>query len=169
MTTRPERRLAAGHWLLASAPSIPDARRQWRDSGSTWLRTGALYSALMIPAAVMHAAAQGDGPKECAGRISDALEGGPVFFDPTSFRQRGGYTLLLPASAAHTWRVPSTLMHPPGSRVLVPAPDRCGWSGSKPWWVVPLESPGLLCSPELVACLATLGRRRIVPAGGELL
>ncbi|MER5570378.1 hypothetical protein OHU17_00205 [Streptomyces goshikiensis] len=139
----------------------------WKENGAAYLIPGGLFCAVMIPAAVMHAAAEGDSPQACAGRIADVLEG-PVFYDPSAFRQEGGYTAILPASAALVWRVPSTVLHPSRRLLLVPAPDRCEPVGGRPWWVVPLESPGLLCAPQLVACFAGLGRRRIVPAGGEL-
>lgn len=167
VTTRFERRLASGHWLLASAPIVPAAMSSWKENGAAYLIPGGLFCAVMIPAAVMHAAAEGDSPQACAGRIADVLEG-PVFYDPSAFRQEGGYTAILPASAALVWRVPSTVLHPSRRLLLVPAPDRCEPVGGRPWWVVPLESPGLLCAPQLVACFAGLGRRRIVPAGGEL-
>ncbi|KPI33246.1 hypothetical protein OV450_1334 [Actinobacteria bacterium OV450] len=167
LTTLAERRLASGHWLLASATTLPVAMRTWRENGAAWLRPGALYCAVLIPAAVMHAATGYDTPEACAPRLADVLDG-PVFYDPSSFRQEGGYTALLPLHAALMWRVPSTLLHPPGTPLLVPAPDRCTPVDGRPWWVVPLESPGQLCSPALVAALAGLGRRRIVPEGGEL-
>lgn len=56
VTTATERRMSSGHWLLASAPDIRKAHAQWRGEGETWLRPGALFTAVMISAAVIHAA-----------------------------------------------------------------------------------------------------------------
>ncbi|MFD9475019.1 hypothetical protein [Streptomyces goshikiensis] len=78
----------------------------WKENGAAYLIPGGLFCAVMIPAAVMHAAAEGDSPQACAGRIADVLDG-PVFYDPSAFRQEGGYTAILPASAALVWRVPA--------------------------------------------------------------
>ncbi|MGP3691290.1 hypothetical protein ACTVZO_42650 [Streptomyces sp. IBSNAI002] len=139
----------------------------WKQKGAAWLRPGGLFCAVLIPAAVMHTAAQGNSPQACAGRIAEVLEG-PVFYDPSAFRQGGGYTVLLPASAALLWRVPGTVLHPSRRLLLVPAPDRCEPVDGRPWWVVPLERPGMLCAPQPVACFAALGRRRLGPVGSEI-
>lgn len=167
LTTRTERRMASGHWLLASASSFRDAVAEWKDCGETWLRPGALFSAVTIPAPIVHTAIGGQTPQSCAPRLRDALEG-PLIFDPSAFRAEGGYTALLPASVFRVWDVPSAMRHPPRALLLVPAPGRCEPVEDRPWWVVPLEGPGLLCSPTLLASLASLGRRRLIRSDGGL-
>ncbi|MFJ7586931.1 hypothetical protein ACIQZO_05965 [Streptomyces sp. NPDC097617] len=159
--------MASGHWLLSAAESISDATAQWKDDGETWLRPGALFAAVMVSAAVVHSAMGETTPQRCAPRLRDALEG-PVIFDPAACRQEGGYTALLPVSASRFWTVPSTTLHPSRALLLVPAPDRCAPVDGRPWWVVPLDGPAQLCSTALLASLASLGRRRLIPSDGEL-
>ncbi|MCY0957761.1 hypothetical protein [Streptomyces sp. H27-H5] len=167
LTTRSERRLASGHWLLAAAPSVSAANAAWKETGETWLQPSPLFTAVLVPASIVHAATGVDSPEECAPALQEALDG-PVFYDPGAFRADGAYVVLLPASAATIWNVPSTTLHAPRALLLVPAPDRCEPVGDRPWWVLPLEGPGELCPPALLASLACLGRRRFVPSGGEL-
>lgn len=167
ITTANERRMASGHWLLAAADSIPDANARWKYDGEACLRTGALFTAVMISAAVVHSAIGETTPQRCAPRLRDALEG-PVIFDPAACRQEGGYTALLPASAGRFWNVPSTTLYPARALLLVPAPERCAPVEDRPWWVVPLDGPAQLCSTALLASLASLGRRRLIPSDGEL-
>lgn len=132
VTTTAERRMAGGQWLLAAAPSAPQALAEWKDSGATWLRPG------------------------------------PLFYEPEGFGREGTYVALVPASAALVWRVPGTVVHTPRALLLVPAPDRCAPGDGRPWWVVPLDGPGTLCSLGLLASLVAIGRKRVRRSGGEL-
>lgn len=81
VTSRAERLLASGHWLLSAAPLRPHAKVEWRENGAAWLRPGALFAAVVIRAFVVHAAIGLDSPEACAAPLADALEGGPMFYD----------------------------------------------------------------------------------------
>ncbi|BBA98382.1 hypothetical protein RVR_4539 [Actinacidiphila reveromycinica] len=159
VTTQAERTLAAGHWLLAAAPLRAQAQAEWEEHGAAWLKPGVLFSALSIPAEVLHAAVGLDSPQACAGPLTEVLEDGPLFFRPDEFQGRGSYTALVPARVARL-RVPlpGVVTLPQCALLLVPAPNRTEPANGGPWWVTPLNGPGLLCSPERVAALAGLGR-----------
>ncbi|MGW5925215.1 hypothetical protein ACWF2L_03075 [Streptomyces anulatus] len=150
-----EQRLAGGHWLLAAAPSVKEARADWEESGSAWLRPGALFGAVVVRASVLHAALGTDSPIECAPLVD---VGGPVFYSDEGFGREGAYTALVPASVALMWSVNGSIPHHRRALLEVPAPqvvrpERAG----RPWWVVPLNGPGLLCDPDLLAALAMQG------------
>lgn len=166
VTTGAERRQAAGHWLLSSAEDMPHAQNEWKQKGAAWLRPGAMYAAVMIPAYIVHAAVGLNCPRECAPPLADALERGPVFYSPEDFQRKGAYTALLPAGAARTWNVAGTVLHTPESHLLVPSPERRDPAGRSPWWVEPLDGPGLLCEPRRVAALVAVGRDNIGRPGG---
>ncbi|MEU5036136.1 hypothetical protein AB0G48_18545 [Streptomyces rubiginosohelvolus] len=150
-----EQRLACGHWLLGAAPSLQEARATWEESGSAWLRPGVLFGAVVVRAGVVHAALGMDSPIGCA-PLFDV--GGPVFYSDEGFGREGAYTALVPASVALVWSVNGSLPHHRRALLEVPAPqvmmpERAG----RPWWVVPLDGPGLLCDPDLLADLVKQG------------
>jgi hypothetical protein len=161
--TRQERQLAAGHWLLAAAPVAAQAQAEWQDAGAAWLQPGALFSAITVPARRVRAAAGVADAGQCAVVLAEALDG-PVFCRTGVFGREPAYTVLLPASAARVWRVPGTVVHPPRAQLLVPAPGRCEPAGEGPWWVVPFDGPGLLCTPALLAAFLS---RPSAPRDGE--
>ncbi|MEU6756924.1 hypothetical protein [Streptomyces sp. NPDC046685] len=167
MTTRAEREMAAGHWLLASARSRPDAVDEWREEGATLLRTGLLFGAVSTTAALVHAAVGVATPQECAAPLAEALDG-PLFYEPDPSGSEDAYTALIPASAALRWRLPESAAHPYRAMLLVPAPDRTspGADPTTPWWVVPVDGPGNLCPANRVAALLALGRDAVSPTGG---
>jgi hypothetical protein len=138
--------------LLGAAPTLDQARADWADWGATWLRPGVLFTAVTLSAGLIHQAVGKPGPVECAPALAGALDG-PVFYRSNEFGPEAGYTVLLPASAARTWRVRGTVVLPSAALLLVPAPDRCEPVTGAPWWVVPLDVPGTLCSPGLLASL----------------
>lgn len=150
-----EQRLAGGHWLLGSAPSLQEARADWEESGSAWLRPGALFGAVIIRADVVHAALGADSPIECAPLVD---VDGPVFYSEDGFGREGSYTALVPASVALVWGVNGSIPHHRRALLQVPAPNavRPERAGS-PWWVVPLDGPGSLCDPDLLAALVKQG------------
>lgn len=160
--------MAAGHWLLASARSRPDAVTEWREQGATLLRPGLLFGAVSIPAALVHAAVGMATPQECAAPLAEALNG-PLFYEPDPAGFEDSYTALIPASAALRWRLPESAAHPYRAMLLVPAPDRTspGADPTMPWWVVPVDGPGILCSADRVAALLTLGRDATSPPAGD--
>ncbi|WP_199570509.1 hypothetical protein [Streptomyces murinus] len=160
VSTRAERQLASGHWLLAAAPLQPQARAEWEEHGAAWLRPGVLFCAVSIPASVLHAAVGLGSPQECAGPLAEALEFGPLFYSPEGFQREGSYTALLPARVARLREpIPGVVTLPQRALLLVPAPDVTEpVDGGGPWWVSPLDGPGLLCPPERVTALVGVGR-----------
>ncbi|MFJ3439254.1 hypothetical protein ACIPMU_37750 [Streptomyces cyaneofuscatus] len=158
-----EKRLAGGRWLLGAAPSLEEARVGWEESGSAWLRPGALFGAVVIRASVVHAALGAGSPIECAPLVD---VGGPAFYSDEGFGREGAYTALVPASVALVWAVNGSIPHHRRALLQVPAPEavrpeRAG----RPWWVVPLDGPGLLCDPDLLAALVKRGT--VTPGDAE--
>ncbi|MFC5072934.1 hypothetical protein ACFPN0_15385 [Kitasatospora cinereorecta] len=158
LTTRTERLTASGHWLLPAAPVLEDANADWKNKGSAWLRPGILFGAVILPASLVHAALGLDDPVTCAAPLAEGLEGGPVFCTPKGFGREGSYVALVPASASLAWDVPGSVSHPCRALLQVPAPDVIEPQEDGPWWVVPLDGPGLLCPPDRLAALVNLGR-----------
>lgn len=140
VTTGRERALAGGQWLLGAAPSLQEARADWEESGSAWLRPGALFGAVVIRASVVHAALGADSPIECAPLVD---VGGPVFCSDEGFGREGAYTALVPASVALVWAVNGSIPHHRRALLEVPAPEavrpeRAG----RPWCSRPRPSAG---------------------------
>ncbi|MFD3612407.1 hypothetical protein ACFWXA_30935 [Streptomyces atroolivaceus] len=150
--------MASGHWLLPAAPVLEDAHADWKNKGSAWLRPGVLFGAVTAPASLIHAALGLDDPVACAPPLAEGLEGGPVFYHPEGFGREGSYVALLPASVGLAWGVQGSLSHPYRALLQVPAPDVIEPQEDGPWWVVPLDGPGLLCPPDRLAALVNLGR-----------
>jgi hypothetical protein len=163
MTTRSEPLSAGGEWLLSAAPAVDRARARWADAEVAWLRPGDTFTAVIVQASVMHQAVGRPGPQECAQVLGSFLDG-PVFHRPVEFGPEGGYTVLLPASAAGIWRVAVTVVLPRAAQFLLPAPDRLEPAGDAPWWGVPPAGPDALCTPALLASFLAL---RIGAEGGQ--
>ena len=89
--TRFERQLAVGHWLLAAAPDIKEARKEWAVDGIALLRCGGIFSAIRVPAEVVHAAAGTEELHQVNAYLSAALMGGPVFVDVASSGTTSSY------------------------------------------------------------------------------
>ncbi|MFJ2210897.1 hypothetical protein ACIQVO_07500 [Streptomyces sp. NPDC101062] len=165
VTTWTKRRIAVDR-LLSSAPSRPQAKTEWEENGAAWLRPGGLFSAVVMQAGVLQAAAGLGGPEACTAPVAEVLEYGPLFYSPTDFRGNGAYTALLPVRDTHQGPpLPAVVTHHQAALLLVPrlditAPTETGG----PWWVSPLDDPDLLCPAERVAVLATLGRDILVRA-----
>jgi hypothetical protein len=151
-----------GHWLLAASPTPGQAAAEWADSGVAWLRPGGLFTAVIVRADVMHQAVGRPGPQECAPLLASELDG-PVLYRQTEFGPEGGYTVLLPPSAAGIWRVTGTVVLPQKALLPVPAPDRLDPTEEPPWWVVAPDALGRLCTPALLASL--LARLVLAPDG----
>jgi hypothetical protein len=157
--------LAGALWLLTAAPAIPQAETAWRDGRPTWLVPGVLFSAVLVPADIVHAALGVPDPQDASEPpLSDLLDG-PVFFQPHVFKQEGSYVVLLPASVSRIWRVPGTVDHAPRAQLLVPAVDRTSPQARDPWWVVLPIGPGMLGSTALLASLVARGCRRLAELG----
>jgi hypothetical protein len=167
LSTRAERRLASGQWLAASAPVRTQARTEWDERAVTWLRPGVLFAAVVIRAAVVHAAVGMDSPEVCAPALVDALEGGPMFYTPDAFGPEGAYTALLPARVSQLPSIAGTVTYPQGDLLLVPPQNVTESALGLPWWVCPLDGPGLLCPPHRIALLAAYGRDVLLHAKGR--
>lgn len=150
-TQQAEQRRVIG-WLSSAAPSSAHARAQWADSGTAWLRPDELFTAITVTAGLMEQAVGRPGPRECAPLLITELDG-PVFYRQGEFGPEAGYTVLLPGSAARIWRVRGTVVASPAALLLVPAPDRREPAADSPWWVVPPDRAGTLCTPALLASL----------------
>ncbi|MFG2722808.1 hypothetical protein ACGFW5_31595 [Streptomyces sp. NPDC048416] len=162
-----ERRLAAGHFLVSAAPSIPAALTEWKTEGAAWLRPGLLFAAVTVPASIVRAAVGGYSPQSQDRRIHDALDG-PVFFQPADFQGEGAFVALLPAGVARSWRVRSSVLHPSRALLLVPAPDRCEPDAEGPWWVRPPDGAGEFCSRPSVETLVHMGRHNVSRTDGDV-
>lgn len=162
-----ERVLASEHWLLAAAPSVRRARLEWADSGTTWLKPGALFGAVTVRASVVHAALLLDDPEKSARPLRESL-GGPVFYAEEQFGREAGYVALVAGSVSMAWSVPGSVAHHRRAELQVPAPGNTLPDLGPSWWVVPLDGPGVLCDPDPLATLVghghgvltgTLGKR----------
>lgn len=163
LTKRSDRQAASGHWLLPTAPVLEDARADWKNKGFAWLRPGVLFGAVIMPASLVHAALGLDDPVTCAPPLAEGLEGGPVFYNAEGFGRGGSYTALVPASVSLAWGVRGSVAHPYRVLFQVPAPEVVEPQGDGPWWVVPLDGPGLLCPPDRLAALVSLGWAALHP------
>ncbi|MEU8530976.1 MULTISPECIES: hypothetical protein [Streptomyces] len=153
--TRRDRELAAATWLLLAAPDSTTARYEWNAYGLALLRCGGLFSAVRIPAGLVHAAAGTETREGVATFLTDALAGGAVFHDAGG-RQ---YYALTPASTARMWRLTEAECLGEDAFLGVPATDltapdpRC-----TAHWVVPMAGPAALCMPGDVARLVLTAR-----------
>ncbi|WP_328951330.1 hypothetical protein OG778_30260 [Streptomyces sp. NBC_00184] len=165
--TRRERELAAGHWLLSASSDMRQSRADWRNKGAAWLQPGMLFGAVVVPEGLVHDALGLDGPDGCARPLAEHLEGGPLFYSPGGFGQQGSYTALVSASIAMSWRTRGSLGHHYRAAILIPSPHVTEPDGDRPWWVVPLDGPGVLCRATPLSALVMAGRRaRDRPGGG---
>jgi hypothetical protein len=156
--TRADRNLATAHWLLAAADDRDQARVEWAEQGIALLRCGTLFSAVRIPARLVHAAAGSDDHAAVDAYLTEALLEGPVICDPRGRH----YYALVPASTASRWRHPAAECLGRDTYLGVPPPDAAGhdhqaWAS---YWSVPMSSAAELCSPEAVAQLVVLARFR---------
>ncbi|MEU1815117.1 hypothetical protein ABZ543_07960 [Streptomyces roseifaciens] len=164
VTTRTEHQAAVSHWLLAGARSASEAHTGWEESGTAWLCPDQLFTAVIVPADVVHAALGRSTPRACAAPLASTLVG-PVFYSPEGFGPQGAYTVLLPPHTGEAWDVPGAVVHPASALLLVPDPGKCEPTEG-PWWVVPLASPDQLGSLYLLTALVVMGRDRLGRSGG---
>lgn len=161
--TTAERDQAAADWLLSAAPDRTQAREEFETRGATWLPVGPLFAAVAVSAGLVHAALDAAGPRSAADSLAHVLNGGPLFYSPEEQDEEAAYTALLPASTTRTWQVLATDCLAPGRPLLVPAPGQPAQTDAL-GWVPPMDRPGLLCSPPLLAALVGVGRERAASA-----
>jgi len=160
-----DRRLATEHWLLSTHPTPRQARKEWTQDGIALLPLGTLFSAVRIPARLVHAAASSEDPSTVDAFLTEALHGGPVICDPRGRH----YYALVPASTASRWRHPAAECLGRDTYLGVPRLDAAGLD-SRTWasyWSVPMSSAAELCSPEAVSQIVVLGSFRAAEEGAE--
>jgi hypothetical protein len=158
VTTR-ERQLAVSHWLLTAAPDIGRARWEWEEHGIALLACGGVFAAVRLDGDLVRAAARAAGQEDVDAFLVEAVDG-PLFRDCRGDR----FYALVPSSAARRWNgreFPGT--DALGRDTFVGVPDV---SATEPvtalscYWVVLMDSPGVLCDPARLAGVARLGYRR---------
>ncbi|MFE1499711.1 hypothetical protein ACFW89_32060 [Streptomyces albidoflavus] len=154
--SRRSREAGAETWLLLATRDAEVARAEWVEYGVALLRCGTLFSAVRIPADIVHAAAGTADRVEVAAYLRTALEG-PCFYDGSS----QAFYALTPYSTALRWNVPDTeclgadfFLGVPATTISEPDP-RCA-----AWWVVPMDGPAALCDADDVRWLVQQGRIR---------
>ncbi|GAA0905580.1 hypothetical protein [Streptomyces thermoalcalitolerans] len=161
-----DRRLAVGHWLLAACPDEHRgyARAEWEQQGVALLPLGALFSAVRIPARLVHAVAGRTRPEHVDEFLGQTLEG-PVICSP---RHQRYYALVPPSMpvswhrAMDDWRTQDVDCLGRGTYLGVPRPDAVEPRPLDPYWSVPMPSLGILCPPLAVARLIAAGRHRLM-------
>ncbi|MFF9477081.1 hypothetical protein ACF1E9_31285 [Streptomyces roseolus] len=155
--SRHSREAGAETWLVLAAPDAQRARREWAEYGVALLRCDLTFTAVRIPADILLAAAGTTDRHEVADYLSDALDGGPCFFDGDS----RSFYVLTPLSAGRRWDVPDTevlgrdcFLGVPETTINGPDP-RCA-----AYWVVPMGGPAALCDPGILRWLVQRGRIR---------
>lgn len=158
-TSRPlDQQLAIAHWLLSAAPDAVQALAEWREYGVAALRCDALFSAVRIPAPIVHAAVASEDPATVGASLAEALDGGGVFYDA----RFDHYYALTPVSTVNRWREPQTeCLGGPGVLLGVPQIANVGPDDGLTYWSVPMNGPGALCQPVRLAAIADIGRARL--------
>ncbi|NML55371.1 hypothetical protein HHL19_16505 [Streptomyces sp. R302] len=156
--SRSDREAGAETWLILAAHDKRQAQREWAEYGVALLRCGKTFTAIRVPAEIVHAVAGTSDRDEVASYLATALDRGPCFFDGNS----QSYYALAPRSAAGRWSVPGTealggdfFLGVPATTITAPDP-RCA-----AWWVVPMEGPAALCDVGIVRWLVERGRMRL--------
>ncbi|MGY5009881.1 hypothetical protein ACWCY6_17630 [Streptomyces sp. 900105755] len=165
VTTRQERELAVGTWLLLSADSRDRALEEWRTGGIALLRCGMQFTAVRMEAGLIHAAAGSDAPETVKEFLAEVLHDGPVFADQHNRR----YYALVPPSAADR---PEWSKQRRGAECLardsflgIPRFDLSNPEDAFSYWVVPMDGPGDLCPALAVSQLVAYGHSRSADGG----
>ncbi|RYJ26494.1 hypothetical protein CU044_3787 [Streptomyces sp. L-9-10] len=142
-------------WLTSSSPHPAVAREAWHAARPAMLRTGVPYDAVRMPLALVHAAAESSAPDVVAGVLAEVLDG-PVICHP-----RHWYYALVPPGTCETWRSAEAVVRGRGGWLGIPRPDSTEPTPATPYWAVPVEQAGKLCSAAAVAKLLRVGRNRL--------
>ncbi|MET9127140.1 hypothetical protein [Streptomyces sp. NPDC004528] len=161
VTKGADRLRAAGHWLLTAAPDLNQSRREWDAEDVTFLRCGALFTAVSIPRAVVHAAAQSASPRLVDGFLAEALDGGPVIAAYGLVL----YYALVPATTHLRWSQSGSECLPARQLLAVPPVDHATYENRQAYWAVPMDSAATLCMPALVERVVSVGRSRLTESG----
>jgi hypothetical protein len=151
-----ERAAAAATWLLMAADDVSTARAEWVNSGSALLKCGTLFSAVVLPAWLVHAAAGTADPEKVSGYLTESLEGGGVFYEEAVRR----YYALTPPSVEVDWDAENTAVLGKYAAVLVPSPALYVAGAGSAYWSVPMNGPADLCQAGRLAMVADIGRAR---------
>ncbi len=147
-----ERELAVSHWLLAAAQYMREARKEWAVAGIALLRCGGNFSAIRVPAEVVHAAAGAEDLHQVDDYPSDALPGGPVFVDVTSRRYSSSYQRVpCDKLCGNPGSCRMRSVSGPAGLLGVPTPNATDPYAARSYWCVPMDSPGELCDPQAVS------------------
>ncbi|WP_331743495.1 hypothetical protein [Kitasatospora sp. NBC_01300] len=160
LTTAAERQRAVAHWLACAALVPRLAFNDWKKDGLALLPAGVLFAVVPVPAAEVHAAARTDQRRQVDRYLSRVL-GGPVF----CYDSYDAYFALVPAGTARHWNLSDVPCLGRGQTVAVPRPGLTREDGTRAFWSVQMDSPALLCQPNLVAHLILAGRRRGATCG----
>ncbi|MFI6348918.1 hypothetical protein [Streptomyces sp. NPDC050560] len=153
----------AADWLASAHPRPAQAHQAWeRPGGVAALPCGVVFTAVRLPALLVHAAVGTAVPHAVRARLGERL-GGPVIHDPAHAR----YHLLVPADTAKSWHrtVAYVRCLEPEDHLDTPAPGATQLSGQVPYWAVPPAKPHKLCAPEAVKALTRHGQRRAAARG----
>ncbi|MGC0418425.1 hypothetical protein [Embleya sp. AB8] len=163
---RVEWALKLGQRLKAASP-MGNAEGEWFRSGAAWLQPGSVFSAVAVPAPLIHAAVDRRSPEEAAAPLAEALDG-PVYYRPSRFDLDEEYTVLLSVSDGEAWDMPPTRRIGTHAFVRVPAPGRYRPRvDGDSWWVVPATGPDLCTAARLAALLDAGWQRNRCFTGGR--
>ncbi|MGX1514064.1 hypothetical protein RKD44_005352 [Streptomyces collinus] len=158
------RDLAVSNWLLSAADDRSRAETEWNDRGVALLRCGGPFTAIRLPSDLVFAAAGSEDRARVSSYLRAALHRGPVFVDQTA----GWYYCLVPARACETWREPETECFGDDHYLGVPCPGvDFQHPRARSYWVVPMDGPADLCSPEAISQVLDAARQRSAEAGGR--
>ncbi|MGW4983123.1 hypothetical protein [Streptomyces mirabilis] len=145
LTTGAERDLAITHWLLGAAPDLRQSRWEWAQDSQTFLRCGALFTAVRIPGVMVRAAAGTQDLGVVDRVLVEALGGGPVI----ATYGLSLYYALVPSTTARRWQELSAECLANRTLLAVPPVGRNTYDGDA-YWAAPMEGPAELCVPETV-------------------
>ncbi|MFB7088657.1 hypothetical protein [Streptomyces sp. NPDC056296] len=155
---------AASNWLLAAADNRDRAQRDWNDRGVALLRCGGAFTAIRVPASLITAAAGSEEHAWVSAYLSAALHRGPVFVDQTA----GWYYCLVPSKARESWQEPETECFGDDHYLGVPCPGiDFQHPRARSCWVVPMDGPADLCSPDAISQLLDVARKKTAEAGAQ--
>ncbi|MFI6348113.1 hypothetical protein [Streptomyces sp. NPDC050560] len=155
--------MPAADWLASAHPQPTEVHQAWeRPGGLAALPCGVVFTAVRLPALIVHAAVGTADPNAVRARLGERL-GGPVLHDPS----RARYYPLVPTDTAKSWHntVAYVRCLEPEHHMNTPAPTVTQPSGQTPYWIVPPMEPERLCAPEAVRALTRHGQRRAAASG----